>query len=50
MNDKDYNGVFGCFIYVCFIFFITLAMMIIIAYTIGGNLQWFTELLSNFFN
>lgn len=45
MSDE----LFGCFMYICFIFFIILAMIIIIAYTIGENTEWFKYLLNNIF-
>lgn len=41
MSDKDYDKLFGCFMYICiyvFIFFIILAMIIIIACAISKNI------------
>ena len=49
MSDKDYDQLFSFFMFICFIFFILIAMIIIIAYTIGGNFEWFKDLLSNIF-
>lgn len=49
MSDKDYEEIFKFFMFVCISMFILIVSILVIVFTISGNIEWFKDLIKNIF-